>query len=364
MTSASPSSSPPGPTAPAQLPVPGVPHRTGRRGRRPAFPAAVLLPVRPGQRPDRGPHRRAGHRQERTRPARGPRSRDRFADGELFAELCDADGRPVPPADVLARFLTDLGLHRSAVPAGESERGSLYRSLLASRKVLVVLDGAGTAPGPRPHPGSGGSRAIITSRNHLADLAGACAVTVGPLSEDASLELLGSIVGHHRVREETAAARRIVAVCAGLPLAVRIAGARCLGREQWSLGDLADRLTSGGRLLDELRVGDLTVRAGLRSEYAALCARSRTSRTRRPRRRVPRARRPGRRPAHPEPLAAMLNCRVHHAQDALERLVDARLLTSPTPGSYHLNDLVGRWPARWPRRRSRRPTAPTSSANC
>ncbi|MFE2448420.1 BTAD domain-containing putative transcriptional regulator [Streptomyces melanosporofaciens] len=269
---------------------------------------------------------------------------DTFEDGQLFAELRGADEQPASPADVLARFLTDLGLPRSAVPQGLAERVSLYRSLTADRKMLVVLDDALDAAQVRGLiPGSGGSRLIITSRNHLADLEGASTRTVSPLPEHASLELLGGVVGHQRVRDEPFAARRIASVCAGLPLAIRIAGARCLAREQWSLEDMAERLTSSGRLLDELRVGDLTVRAGLRSEYAALRAQStHLDPSAGP---VPDAAFRalgllGTAEVTPEPVAIMLNCRVHQAQDTLERLVDARLLTSPSPGRYHLNDLV------------------------
>ncbi|MGW2331089.1 BTAD domain-containing putative transcriptional regulator [Streptomyces sp. NPDC001700] len=270
--------------------------------------------------------------------------RDTFKDGELYACLRDAAGRPASPADVLARFLTDLGLPQSAVPSGLDERACLYRSLIADREMLVVLDDARDAAQVRHLiPGRGGSRLIITSRNHLADLEGAYTVTVSPLPEDASVELLGGIVGHHRVREEPLAAQRIASVCAGLPLAIRIAGARCLAREQWSLDDLAERLTSSGRLLDELRVGDLSVRAGLRTEYAAL--RTRASHVCHPAAPAPDAAFRalgvlGAAEVTPESVAAMLNCPVHQAQDTLELLVDARLLTSPNPGRYYLNDLV------------------------
>ncbi|WP_445517509.1 BTAD domain-containing putative transcriptional regulator [Streptomyces sp. NEAU-174] len=270
--------------------------------------------------------------------------RDTFEDGQLFAELRDADGRPVSPADVLARFLTDLGLRRSAVPHSLVERTHLYRTLMADRRMLVVLDDAQDAAQVRSLiPGSGDSRLIITSRGHLADLEGAYTFTVRPLPEAASLELLGGVVGHQRVREEPFAARRIASVCAGLPLALRIAGARCLAREQWSLDDMAERLTSSGRLLDELRVGDLTVGTGLRSQYAALRARS--AHPGPPADPAPDAAFRalgvlGAADVTPEPVAVMLNCRVHQAQDTLERLVDARLLTSPSPGRYHLDDLV------------------------
>ncbi|WP_262697771.1 MULTISPECIES: AfsR/SARP family transcriptional regulator [Streptomyces] len=250
--------------------------------------------------------------------------RDTFQDGQLFAELRDANGRPASPADVLARFLTDLGLRRSAVPHSLAERAYLYRSLTADRQMLVVLDDAHDAAQVRSLiPGSGGSRLIITSRSHLADLEGAYTFTVRPLPEDASLELLGGVVGHQRVREEPFAARRIASVCAGLPLALRIAGARCLTREEWSLDDMAERLTSSGRLLDELRVGDLTVGTGLRSQYAALRAHS--ARLGPPAGPVPDAAFRalgvlGAADVTPEPVAVMLNCRVHQAQDTLERL--------------------------------------------
>ncbi|MBP8538748.1 hypothetical protein GWI24_37935 [Streptomyces sp. MK37H] len=279
----------------------------------------------------------------RPRPAQLPVAPTAFAgraDGAavLRSPVCSAASGPG------SAVIVALGLRRSAVPQGLAERVNPYRSLSADRRMLVVLDDAHDAGQVRSLiPGSGGSRLIITSRDHLADLEGTYTFTVGPLPEDASLELLGGVVGHQRVREEPFAARRTASVRAGLPLALRIAGARCPAREQWSLDGMAERLTSSGRLLDELRVGDLTVGTGPRSQYAAL--RAHPAHLGPPADPVPDAAFHalgvlGAADVTPEPVAVMLNCRVHQAQDTLERLVDARLLTSPSPGRYHLGDLV------------------------
>ncbi|XXZ52462.1 BTAD domain-containing putative transcriptional regulator [Streptomyces cavourensis] len=163
--------------------------------------------------------------------------------GQLYADLGGAE-RPLTAREVLPRFLADLGVPRDEIPGEESERESLYRSLTAGRRLLVVLDNASGAAQVRPLiPGSGGGRLLVTSRRRLADLEGARTLLLGPLDEAGSLELLGSIVGTARVGGEPRAARTVVTVCAGLPLAIRIAGTRLLERPHWSIGHLARRLT-------------------------------------------------------------------------------------------------------------------------
>ncbi len=190
--------------------------------------------------------------------------------GQLYADLGGAE-RPLTAREVLPRFLADLGVPRDEIPGEESERESLYRSLTAGRRLLVVLDNASGSAQVRPLiPGSGGSRLLVTSRRRLADLEGARTLLLGPLDEAGSLELLGSIVGTARVGGEPRAARTVVTVCAGLPLAIRIAGTRLLERPHWSIGHLARRLTDAPRLLDELCAGDAGVRPCLDAEVAGL----------------------------------------------------------------------------------------------
>ncbi|NEE55065.1 AfsR family transcriptional regulator, partial [Streptomyces sp. SID8455] len=93
--------------------------------------------------------------------------------GQLYADLGGAE-RPLTAREVLPRFLADLGVPRHELPGEESERESLYRSLTAGRRLLVVLDNASGSAQVRPLiPGSGGSRLLVTSRRRLADLEGA-----------------------------------------------------------------------------------------------------------------------------------------------------------------------------------------------
>ncbi len=115
----------------------------------------------------------------------------------------------------------------------------------------------------------------MTSRRRLADLEGARTLLLDPLDDAGSLELLGNIVGPARIGAEPRAARSVLTVCAGLPLAIRIAGTRLLERPHWSIGHFARRLTEAPRLLDELFAGDLGVRPSLDADHGGLGGRLR-----------------------------------------------------------------------------------------
>jgi DNA-binding SARP family transcriptional activator len=172
-------------------------------------------------------------------------SADRFPDGQLYADL--AGGDHPAPVQVLAGFLGALGLRGEAVPPGPAQAGGLFRSLLAGKRVLVVLDGVTEAGQVRPMlPGTGGSATIATSRRpmpELVALADAHPVPVGPLPEAASLRLLASLLGADRVAAEPGPARRLVALCAGLPLALRVAAAELVGQPRRRFADLVTALS-------------------------------------------------------------------------------------------------------------------------
>ena len=124
-----------------------------------------------------------------------------FPDGQLFADLHGGSSHPVGPIRVLERFLRALGVPGSQMPEGLDERAEVYRSLLAHRKVLVVLDDAvGESQVSPLLPGSGTAAVIITSRRRLAGLAGAAHVEVDVFDADKSLDLLGRIAGSVRVQ--------------------------------------------------------------------------------------------------------------------------------------------------------------------
>ncbi|WBB60213.1 BTAD domain-containing putative transcriptional regulator [Streptomyces sp. WMMC500] len=197
--------------------------------------------------------------------------RDAFPDGQLHADLRTAAGHPADTGDVLASLLKTLGMTGAGIPESVEERARRYRAELADRRVLVVLDNAGSERQIRPLlPGTGDSAVLVTSRAALAGLEGALRVGLGLLSDAEALELLARAAGDDRTRRDPEVAARIAAQCGNLPLALRIAGARLATRRHLSLPRLADALADERRRLDELVAGDLEVRASVTLGYAAL----------------------------------------------------------------------------------------------
>jgi tetratricopeptide (TPR) repeat protein len=159
----------------------------------------------------------------------------------------------------------------SSVPDSLEERAEHYLTLLADRRVLVVLDNAAGEAQVRPLlPGNPSCGVLITSRARLVGLEGARLVDLHVLPDETAVELLGRVAGPDRVAAERQAALAIVGYCGQLPLALRIAGARLAARPSWSLGRLAERLADERRRLDELAAGDLEVRASIALSYRAL----------------------------------------------------------------------------------------------
>jgi tetratricopeptide (TPR) repeat protein/transcriptional regulator with XRE-family HTH domain len=195
----------------------------------------------------------------------------RFPDGQLYVNLQGAQAHPLNPGEVLARFLRALGMDGSSIPDGLEERTEHYRTLLADRRVLVVLDNAAGEAQVRPLlPGSSNCGVLVTSRARLAGLEGARLVDLDVLPDAAAADLLARVAGVDRVAAEPAAAAAIVGYCGRLPLAIRVAGARLAARPAWSLARLAERLADEHRRLDQLAAGDLEVRASIALSYRAL----------------------------------------------------------------------------------------------
>jgi len=264
--------------------------------------------------------------------------RQDYPDGQLYVELRGATA-PRDPADVLGDMLTALGVPPDTVPPQLDQRATLYRSILAGRRFLVVLDDARDAAQVRPLlPGSEGCGVLISSRSRLASLPGAVRFDLGGFEEREARALFTSMVGAERVDAEPEAAAAILGYCAGLPLAIRITGSRLAARPSWSLRDLADRL-AGAHRLDELEVEDAAVRASFQVSYDALQASSSRSDKAAAR-------------AFPllglwvgadlslEAAAALLGVSDGQAEKALEALVDAQLLESRVAGRYRLHDLM------------------------
>ncbi|WP_412543082.1 BTAD domain-containing putative transcriptional regulator [Longispora sp. K20-0274] len=203
----------------------------------------------------------------------GHRLRGRFTDGQLYVNLRAGGVTPLSPGDVLARFLRGLGVEPAAIPAEEDERGALYRSLLADRRVLVVLDDAMDAAQVRPLlPGSGASAVLITSRGRLAGLDGVHRMALEVLDEAEALALFTRILGPGSTRVDPVAAAEVLRLCAGLPLAIRLAAGRLVAEPDWTVRTLADRLADQGRRLDELTVEDRAVRGSLAMGHRRLSA--------------------------------------------------------------------------------------------
>lgn len=242
-----------------------------------------------------------------------------FPDGQLYVNLRGAEARPVPPDTVLERFLRVLGVDRSAIPEDLEQRVMLYRARLAGKRVLVLLDNAASAAQVRPLlPGAASCAVLVTSRIRLPELEGAHPVLLDVLDQPQAVELLGNIAGPARVLAETGPADEIVTLCGRLPLAVRIAGARLALKAHWRLSRLADRLRDERQRLNELRTGDLEVRASFALSYDGQPA---------PERRAFRLLGVLDLPEFAAWVAAALLDRpVEQAADLLERLVDAQLL--------------------------------------
>ncbi|SFM87875.1 DNA-binding transcriptional activator of the SARP family [Pseudonocardia ammonioxydans] len=264
--------------------------------------------------------------------------RSRFPDGQLYVDLRGAEADPRDPADVLAQFVRALSARGATVPEQLDERAALYRSLVAGRRLLLVLDNAAAESQVRPLlPGDAGCAVLVTSRTPLSGLAGAVRVDLDVLEPDQSLQLLSRLVSPERVDGEPQAAEQIVRWCGRLPLAIRVVGARLATRPHWTLARMAELLSDEHRRLDELAVGDLEVRASLALSCAGL---------------DPAARRAFRLLGvldvpdfAPWVVAALLDVPRERADQLIEQLLDAQLLelAGPVGGEqarYRFHDLI------------------------
>ncbi|MBV2156690.1 BTAD domain-containing putative transcriptional regulator [Kitasatospora sp. SUK 42] len=257
--------------------------------------------------------------------------RAEFPDGQLFADLRGAGGTPADPTTVLGDFLYALGVVEA--PDSFEQRVALYRSLMAGRRMLIVLDNAWDADQVHPLiPGASGSAVLITSRSRLSALAGASISDVEELTPEEALDLFSTIVGSARVAAEPEAASSVVIACGLLPLAVRIAATRLAARPRWSVSDLAQRLTGQRHRLNELKVGSLAVETTIGLGYDQLSTEEA---------RAFRLLSLGDSPDLPLfAAAALLDLPEESAEALAESLVEANLLDSHTPGRYRYHDLV------------------------
>ena len=185
-----------------------------------------------------------------------------FPDGQLYAGLrgFDPNRPPAEPAEVLRRFLIALGVAPQAVPVDLAERAALYRSLLAGRRVLVLLDDARDSEQVRPLlPGGRGPLTVVTSRRRLDGLVardGAAYVPVGTLPGPQAVRLLDEVSDVRWSEADPENAARIANLCGHLPLALRIVGARLAVAPTGALARLADELADERHRLEVLDMDD------------------------------------------------------------------------------------------------------------
>ncbi|MFF3207689.1 ATP-binding protein [Streptomyces sp. NPDC002962] len=194
----------------------------------------------------------------------------RFPDGQLFVDLNGADRRPAAASDVLGDFLLALGTPAATIGSDETARAKQFRTLLADRRVLIVLDNAASERQiSNLIPGNPLCAVLITSRHALATLAVGERIALPALDEDTAWDLLSRISGSGRIAEEAEAGREVVRLCGGLPLALRIAGARLVTFPAHSVRSFARDLADDHRRLDVLSLGERSVRAALLASYEA-----------------------------------------------------------------------------------------------
>ncbi|WP_431995859.1 AfsR/SARP family transcriptional regulator [Streptomyces griseoflavus] len=265
----------------------------------------------------------------------------RFPDGQLCLNLrgFDPTGTVVTPEEAIRVFLDALGVPPSNIPSGLAAQAALYRSLLAERRVLILLDNARDADQVRPLlPGSPGSLVIVTSRSRLTGLVvgeGAFPLTLDQLTTSEAHDLLARRLGADRLAAEPEAAAEIITRCARLPLALAIVAAHAVGHPGFPLATIAEEVRESHGSLDAFTGGDditTDVRAVFSWSYKALSA--------------PAARLFRLLGLHSGPdvsapaVAALAGLPAQETRTLLSELTRAHLVIERLPGRYTLHDLL------------------------
>jgi DNA-binding SARP family transcriptional activator/tetratricopeptide (TPR) repeat protein/DNA-binding XRE family transcriptional regulator len=264
----------------------------------------------------------------------------RFPDGQLFVNLRGSgpSGTPVMPADAVRAFLTGLSVPPARIPPDTDGQTALYRSLLAGRRMLIVLDNAQNAEQVRPLlPGSPGCLVLVTSRNRLTGLAaaeGAHLIPHGVLTDAESRDLLASHLGAGRAMAEPVAVSDLIALCGGLPLALCDVAARAAARPGLPLAPLAAEMRDARTRLDVLETGEPATSVRMVFSWSRAKLGDRAWRM---------FRLLG---VHPGPditgsaAASLAGLAREQASVALAELCDEHLLTEYVPGRYTCHDLL------------------------
>ncbi|HEV7706976.1 MAG TPA: AfsR/SARP family transcriptional regulator [Asanoa sp.] len=267
------------------------------------------------------------------------RARERFPDGQLYVDLRGYDTRPpLRPAAVLALFLRAFGVPAEQIPDDPDAAAALYRSTLADRRVLIVLDNADQVAQVRPLlPASAGCAVLVTSRDQLSGLAardGAARLPLDVLPRADAADLLRGVLGAQRVAAQAGSAAKLVDLCGQLPLALRIAAAQLTDAAHDDIAGYVAALGTGDRLTALQMHGDTqaAVRAAFDLSYA---------RRPEPTRRLFRLL--GLAPCADltaESAAALMATTTAEADLLLAELADGHLVQRHRPGRYVLHDLL------------------------
>ncbi|MFI6344238.1 ATP-binding protein [Streptomyces sp. NPDC050560] len=266
---------------------------------------------------------------------------ERFADGTLYVNLRGYDpGPPIAAYEALRRFLLALGAPAAAMPDDTESASALYRSLLAERRVLIVLDNAAGAAQVRPLlPGAFGCLVLITSRGHLSGLVvrdGARRLSLDTFPEDEAVALLRGLIDDYRSGDTLEQLTELARLCARLPLALRVAAERAVSSPHLSLEEMIEDLRDESALWDALSTGggadDEAVRSVFAWSYRAL---------------PPDAARLFRLLGlHPGPeisleaAAALAASSARRTRQQLDLLVGAHMVQQSGPGRYEFHDLL------------------------
>ncbi|MFE2169376.1 BTAD domain-containing putative transcriptional regulator [Streptomyces sp. NPDC059447] len=243
-----------------------------------------------------------------------------FPDGRLHADLTEPDGTPKDPRTVLVRFLRALGEEPPPAAAHDlDELVRLYRTRTVGRRILVLLDNAADTAGLTALlPAGPHSAALVTGHVHLAAATGPHTLALGPMNRDDSLDLLTNTAGTALTATEPGSVERLVDFCGGIPLALRIAGARLASRPHWSAARLAQRLADERTRLTELSFGELDMAGALAGWLRRTDAETRGL--------LARLSVLGRRPFSAASAATVLGLPMRRAEDLVEGLVDGSFL--------------------------------------
>lgn len=264
----------------------------------------------------------------------GHRLSRRYPDGQLFIDLRahTAGQEPLEPSAALDLLLRQIGIPPERIPAGFRERSALWRSEIAGRKTVIVMDNAAGTDQVAPLlPGGSDSLVLITGRRRLVDLDGVQVLSLDVLPTADAVGLFAAIAAD-RASAEPEAVLEVVRLCGNLPLAVRIAAARLRHRPSWTVEYLAGRLGEQAGRLAELSTGERSVAAAFEVSYQQLDAgQQRMLRLL---------------AVHPGSdtdvfaAAALADTSAERAEMLLEELLDANVLLQHRIGRYTLHDLL------------------------